>query len=92
MNSVITEITDIKNARGCVLFDAECCLCTRLAKRFAPLLYGHGFALTPLQTPWVVDLLGREQGNNWSEMLLLAPDGTTYGGADALIEITRKIW
>ena len=89
---MLTEITDIKNARGCVLFDAECFLCTRLAKRFAPLLYWHGFALTPLQTPWVVDLLGREQGNNWSEMLLLAPDGTTYGGADALIELTRNIW
>jgi predicted DCC family thiol-disulfide oxidoreductase YuxK len=92
MDSVITEMTDIKNARGCVLFDAECLICTRLAKRFAPLLHWHGFALTSLQTPWVADLLGREKGNTWSEMLLLAPDGTAYGGADALIELTRKIW
>lgn len=86
-----TEITDIKNARGCVLFDAECLFCTRLAKRFAPLLHRHGFALTPLQTPWVVNLLGRPKGNAWSEMLLLTPGGTTFGGADALIEFTKVI-
>jgi predicted DCC family thiol-disulfide oxidoreductase YuxK len=92
MSSVITEITDIKNTRGCVLFDAECLFCVRLAERFAPLLHRHGFALTPLQTPWVVNLLGRRRGNTWSEMLLLTTGGTTYGGADALIELTRKIW
>ena len=89
---MVTEITDIKNTRGCVLFDAECLFCTRLAKRFAPLLHRHGFALTPLQTPWVVNLLGRRRGNTWSEMLLLTTGGTTYGGADALIEFTKVIW
>ena len=89
---MITEITDTQNAMSCVLFDAECRFCTRLAKRFALVLHWHRIALAPLQTPWVVDLLGRGSGNNWSEMLLWTSGGATYGGADALIELTRKIW
>jgi hypothetical protein len=60
--SVVTEITDVKNVRGWVLFDAECRLCTVSAKRFAPLLHRHQFALTPLQTPWVVYFLAAWKG------------------------------
>ena len=89
---MITEVTDIKNVAGCVLFDAECLFCTRLATCIAPLLHRHGFELAPLQTPWVMKLLGRGRGNAWTEMLLLTPEGAIYGGADALLELTKWIW
>jgi len=89
---VLTEVTDIKNVAGCVLFDAECLFCTRLATRVAPLLHRHGFELAPLQTPWAMKLLGRGRGNTWTEMLLLTPERAIYGGADALLELTKWIW
>jgi predicted DCC family thiol-disulfide oxidoreductase YuxK len=89
---VTTEITEVKNARGWVLFDAQCLLCTRLARRFEPLLRKHGFALVPLQTPWVRERLAKCGGELLSEMRLLTPHGNIYGGADALIALAQQIW
>ena len=50
-------MTDIKNVNGWVCFDAECKLCVSVARRFRLLLNRHGFAVVPLQTPWVRDHL-----------------------------------
>ncbi len=87
-----TEITEIENARGWILFDAQCFLCTRLARRCGPLLRRHGFALLPLQTPWVRERLAKCGGDLLSEMRLLTPHGIIYGGADGLISLAAQIW
>jgi predicted DCC family thiol-disulfide oxidoreductase YuxK len=89
---VNTEITDIKNWNGCVCFDAECRLCVSLACRFRPLLNRHGFALLPLQTPWVRDRLANTGEEPLSEMRLIPAQGRVHGGTDALAEIARHIW
>lgn len=87
---MITEITDKKKLKGWVLFDGECRFCTKLVDHFTPLLHRHAFRTAPLQAPWVkkqlagcTDLL--------SEMRLLLPDGTVYGGAEALVQLARVI-
>jgi predicted DCC family thiol-disulfide oxidoreductase YuxK len=89
---VNTEITDTKNENGCVCFDADCRLCVNLARRFGSLLQRHRFALVPLQTPWVKNRLARSGEELLSEIRLFASEGQIYGGADALIEIARRIW
>lgn len=87
-----TEITDRNNEYGWVCFDAQCELCVRLASRFRPLLQRHGFALVPLQTPWVRSLLADPGQELLSELRLLPAQGPVQGGADALAEIARHIW
>jgi predicted DCC family thiol-disulfide oxidoreductase YuxK len=89
---VNTEMTEVKNERGWVLFDAQCLLCTRLAHRCGPLLKRYGFALLPLQTPWVRESLAKCDADLLSEMRLLTPQGVIYGGADALAALARQIW
>lgn len=87
-----TEITDIRNANGWVCFDAQCNLCVNLARRFGALLRRYQFGLVPLQTPWVRERVGGEGEDLLSEMRLITPGGQIHGGADALIEIARRIW
>src|SRR5262249_12770661 len=99
-SSVLTEITDINNVNGCVFFDAHCRWCADLADRFGPLLRRHRFGLLPLQPPEVAQLLGVEADDLLTEMRLVVlnparpqPQATAiFGGADALIEIARRIW
>lgn len=78
--------------QGWVLFDGECSLCTGAAARFAPLLRRHHFDLAPLQAPWVRKRLGLKPNGPLVEMKLLAGDETIFGGADALVQIARRIW
>ncbi len=85
-----TEITDEVKVNGWVLYDADCRFCTRLAGRFRPLLVRRHLELLPLQTPWVRARLGLTDPRLLAEMRLLLPDGTHFGGADALIEISRR--
>ena len=87
-----TEITDVKNTNGWVCFYVECNLCVHLARHFASLLHRYRFGLVPLQTPWVRDRLTRQGEELLSEMRLITADGRIHGGADALIEIARRIW
>lgn len=84
-----TEITDLKEVKGWVLYDADCRFCATLAKRFRALLAARYFELLPLQTPWVRQKLDLANHELLVEMRLLKPDGTTLGGVDALLEISR---
>jgi predicted DCC family thiol-disulfide oxidoreductase YuxK len=89
---VNTEITENVKVDSWVLYDADCHLCTRLARRFQRLLAGRRLALLPLQTPWVKVRLHLPDAQLLEEMRLLRPDGTHAGGADALLEISRHFW
>jgi alginate O-acetyltransferase complex protein AlgI len=91
---VNTEITDndVKDLRDWVLFDGTCALCTASARFFHYTLNRHGFALAPLQTPWVRERLGLREGQPPVEMRLLLANGEAPGGADAILEIARRFW
>jgi predicted DCC family thiol-disulfide oxidoreductase YuxK len=89
--SVHTEITENK-LNGWVLYDVDCRLCTGMARRFHGLLAGRHLELLPLQTPWVKAKLALTDSQWLEEMCLLRPDGKTFGGADALLEISGYFW
>jgi predicted DCC family thiol-disulfide oxidoreductase YuxK len=88
---VTTEITDNK-VKGWILFDATCSLCSASARFVSPTLDRHGFALAPLQSPWVRARLGLSDKEPPAEMRVLLANGDAPGGADAILEIARRIW
>jgi predicted DCC family thiol-disulfide oxidoreductase YuxK len=90
--SVNSDITDSANGSDLVLYDGQCRLCKASARRFEPVLARYGFKFAALQTPWVRERLGVSDGELLSEMRLLTSTGALFGGADALIEIARRIW
>jgi predicted DCC family thiol-disulfide oxidoreductase YuxK len=79
-------------AQGWVFYDGDCPLCIGAAARFAPMLRHHHFDLAPLPAVWVRQRAGLEPEEPLAEMKLLAADGWIYGGADALVQIARRIW
>ena len=93
----VTNITTMnlkreETNRGWVFYDGECPFCVALAKKFTPLLHRYGFDLVALQTPWVQKRLGLKSDELLAEMKLLAADGQIFGGADALLQIAKRIW
>jgi len=91
---VNTEITDNNASRsaGCVFYDGECRLCVGWAERMRGTLGRRSFELLPLQSPDAVQQLGISQRNLLVEMRLRLADGRSLGGADAIVEIARRIW
>jgi predicted DCC family thiol-disulfide oxidoreductase YuxK len=79
---VNTEITD--NNGGWVLYDGDCSLCTGSIQRFGSVLRRAGFTPATLQSTRPTGPL--------TEMIVLLPDGRTFGGADALVQIARCVW
>lgn len=84
-----TEITDKDKLKGWVFYDAQCPWCLRFAGWFQNGLARRGFALLPLQTPWVRARLGLTEVELLAEIRFLQVDGKTFGGAEALLEISR---
>lgn len=83
-----TEITD--NKGGWVLYDGDCSLCTGWASRFGRVLRRAGFTLATLQSG--AGRLDVCPASEPTEMLVLTPDGRTFGGADGLVQIARRVW
>lgn len=77
---------------GWVFYDNACLWCVRLARRFGPILRKRGIDLAPLQTPWAREKFGTEGGELLKEMRFLTSTGRVFGGADALIELSRHLW
>lgn len=94
MISLTSPFTDSKShhARGWLFFDADCKFCTRIARWLAPILHRRGMALAPLQDPRVAELLGLSGPELLYELRFLLSNGTSYGGADAVIAVAREIW
>lgn len=94
MLSLSNDYTDTKgrHANGFLFFDADCVFCTKIARRLKPALQRRNLAVAPLQDPRVATLLGLSHENLIREIHLLMPDGTRYGGADAVIALARQIW
>lgn len=85
-----TEITE--NIRGYVFYDAACPLCRRWIRRIHRVLIRRGLHPVPLQAAWAKRTLGLADGDPLVEMKLLTRYGAIYGGADALVQITRAVW
>jgi len=95
MVSLSSDFTDAKGRRapnGWIFFDADCPFCTRIARRMRPAVEPRGFGLAALQDPRAQAMLGLSGEVLLQEMRLLTSDGRQYGGADAFIEISRRVW
>lgn len=94
MISLASEYTDGKgrHAQGWLFFDARCGFCTGTARRLAPVLRRRGFAVAALQDPRVCALLGLSDEDALRELRFLLSDGKQFGGADAVVAVTREIW
>jgi predicted DCC family thiol-disulfide oxidoreductase YuxK len=87
----MTETSASAN-RGWLFYDGECSLCTGAAMRFQSLLNHYGFEMAPLQTAWARERLSSEADEVPDEMKLLTDARQIFGGADALLQIARRIW
>jgi predicted DCC family thiol-disulfide oxidoreductase YuxK len=76
----------------CAYYDGECRFCIALARRFERVLAKRDIDLRPLQTSGAAALLGLPEDQLLSEMKLRWRDGQTFGGAEAVVEIARRIW
>jgi predicted DCC family thiol-disulfide oxidoreductase YuxK len=94
MITLADEFTDRKEktARGWLFFDAECKFCTRIARWIAPILLPRGLGVAPLQDPRVGALLGMKREESLTELRFLLSDGTSFGGARAVVAVAREIW
>lgn len=77
---------------GIVLYDGECGFCTRWLRYWTPLLHRHGYGVDTLQAPWVSQRLGMSAGELLSDIRLIRPDGTLISGADAYLDVMRRVW
>jgi predicted DCC family thiol-disulfide oxidoreductase YuxK len=93
MLTLMDEFTDRKGrqARGWLFFDAECRFCTRIARWLAPILARRGLGVAPLQDPRVGALLGLNRAEWLKELRFLLSDGTSFGGARAVVAVGREI-
>jgi predicted DCC family thiol-disulfide oxidoreductase YuxK len=95
MISLSSEMTDSKGsraARGWVFFDRDCRICSSLARRLRCTLESRGFGLAALQDPRVQELLNLPPGDMLREMRVATAEGEIFGGAAAIVYLSRQIW
>jgi predicted DCC family thiol-disulfide oxidoreductase YuxK len=94
-NSLATEmVSPVGSAsrKRWVLFDGECPWCNSMARKLEGTLHRRGFALAPLQTPWVRAHFGLNPKEPLTEMKVLTDDGSPLSGGDAVAYLAGKIW
>jgi alginate O-acetyltransferase complex protein AlgI len=95
MFSELTEITEPSEAipfRGWIFYDRDCSFCRELALRFENVFAKRGFFFEPLQQEWVERRLNLTRGEALEEMRVLTETGEVFGGADAVIHLSRQLW
>ena len=92
MNTEKTDKTATPALAGRVFYDAECALCLGLAERFRGLLRRRRIDLQPLQALGVPDKFGIRAQDLLKEMRFLTESGQVFGGAEAVVQIARRIW
>ncbi len=90
------HVTTYHPPSGWLVYDGECALCTRLVRWFRSPLQHRGYALVPLQAPWIAARLHISYGvapeDLLREMRVLTGDGRCLGGSDAVLHLARAIW
>jgi len=95
MISLSSELTDTKGrhaARGWILFDRDCNICTSLARRFRRTFEKRGFDLAVLQDPRVTALLALPTEQLLREMQVVTCECEIYSGAKAIVYLAQQIW
>src|SRR5437899_7940581 len=77
---------------GWIYYDHDCHLCREGARRLQKILASRRFQLRTLQSPGAPRELGLSGSALLREVRLLLADGRNLGGADALLEVARRIW
>jgi predicted DCC family thiol-disulfide oxidoreductase YuxK len=86
---VNTELPETINAPA-LFYDAHCRFCRALALRTRAALTRKNIALAPLQSPAATRTLHAPTGLTFDEIKFLDPDGRIFGGARALVEVSRR--
>ena len=95
MISELTEMTepaDDTPFSGWIFYDGDCSFCCELARRFDGIFARRGFRFEPLQHEWVLRRLSLTREVALEEMRVLTSAGEVFGGADAVVELARRIW
>jgi predicted DCC family thiol-disulfide oxidoreductase YuxK len=77
---------------GWVLYDADCAVCTRLARFWDPTLSRLGLSTAPLQSPWAPGRTGLSEEDLRKDIRLLQPDGKVISGPDVYRYVMRRLW
>ncbi|HWQ03224.1 MAG TPA: DCC1-like thiol-disulfide oxidoreductase family protein [Candidatus Nitrosotenuis sp.] len=94
MRSLFSDSTDSSDERfrGWLLYDRDCAFCSRWARSLEPILLARGFHVAALQDDWVSSALGISQAELLRALRLWTPEGKTYLGADAVMQLARFIF
>ncbi len=95
-SAIQPTISEYHFPAGWVVYDGECDLCKRLARRYRAVLERHDYVLVPLQAPWMAARLHISYGiapeKMLDEMRVLTGDGRALAGADAVLHLARFVW
>lgn len=83
---MITENTVV---RGEICIDARCGFCLRAGYLLRRFLRRHGYRLRSLRAPDVARRLGLAPGEVGDQFMLIRGDGSTAGGAGAVVAVLR---
>jgi len=75
-----------------LLYDASCPFCISGAHMFKPTLEKRDCRIKPLQNHTVMKLLKIRKGDYLPEMKVIGIDRKVYGGAKAVVYLSRRIW
>ncbi|MGH9580359.1 MAG: thiol-disulfide oxidoreductase DCC family protein [Terriglobales bacterium] len=94
--SIHPTVTEYHFPAGWVVYDGECALCKRLARRYRAPLEKSDYVFVPLQAPWMAARLHISYGiapqELLDEMRVLTGDGRALSGADAMLHLARFFW
>jgi uncharacterized protein YqjF (DUF2071 family)/predicted DCC family thiol-disulfide oxidoreductase YuxK len=80
-----------KEVHGYVLYDGSCGFCSWWVPRLERALSAAGFAIAPLQEPWVSRSIPLSHDELLQDLRLVLSDGKVLSGADAYIYAIRRM-
>ena len=75
-----------------LLYDAECSFCTTSAQMFKTTLEKRDCRIRPLQNQTIMRLLDIKEGEYLPEIKVIGEERKVYGGAKAIVFLSKKIW
>jgi predicted DCC family thiol-disulfide oxidoreductase YuxK len=78
--------------RGWILYDGACGFCRTWVPKWEKTLARRGYALAPLQSPWVAERTKLSSDELLADLLLLRPDGSLAHGTEVYRDAMRRIW
>jgi predicted DCC family thiol-disulfide oxidoreductase YuxK len=77
---------------GVILYDGSCGACTFFIGEKSEVLGRYGFAVAPLQEPWVQEWTGLSEEDLKKSICLINSEKKLFWGADVYRELCRVIW